>query len=283
MLIKIMKWFYNCTVTTVISILKKIIIIVAFPKSIKLVPLGMKVVNGPFKGMGIGFVAWGSAHAAKVIGTYEKELWPIIDEIKAIKFKHFIDIGAAEGYYAIGLPRLLGGFERVVAFETSLEARKMLLNNVKKNNLESVVVIKGKCECNNISEELTNGKLSLIICDIEGGENELIDPEKIHELKNTYILVETHDFIINNVTKMIAARFLETHHIQKIDLLKRVIADFPASNFISTCLHDWLKLRMMGEGRNENMRWLWMKPLPPAKGGTLFGPAPVEGKMPRVG
>ena len=62
-----------------------------------------RVASGPFAGMRHGDIAVGSVLTVKLLGTYEKELWPIIDQIIATAYPLIIDIGAAEGYYAVGL------------------------------------------------------------------------------------------------------------------------------------------------------------------------------------
>ena len=62
--------------------------------------------GGPFKGMRYHGDAMGGAVAPKIKGVYESELAPFFVKRSAIPFQHIIDVGAAEGYYAVGCAML---------------------------------------------------------------------------------------------------------------------------------------------------------------------------------
>src|SRR6478672_6897407 len=65
---------------------------------------GLVVQHGPFKGMKYpGVNSVGSALIPKLLGSYERELHPLIDSICAGQYDQVVDIGCAEGYYAVGL------------------------------------------------------------------------------------------------------------------------------------------------------------------------------------
>ena len=60
--------------------------------------------NGPFAGMrypGVQSVC--STIVPKLIGCYEKELHSVIELICSQQYNSVVDIGCAEGYYAVGL------------------------------------------------------------------------------------------------------------------------------------------------------------------------------------
>src|SRR4051794_38235977 len=63
------------------------------------------VVGGPFEGMSYVGNSHGSAWCPKILGTYEREIRSAVDEIAAREFPNIVNIGAAEGYYAVGLAR----------------------------------------------------------------------------------------------------------------------------------------------------------------------------------
>src|SRR5437660_11467263 len=75
-----------------------------------------QVRQGPFAGMRYIDRAIGSAYLPKLLGTYECELAAIIEEVCARGPRLIIDLGAAEGYYAVGLA-LRNPQARVVGFE----------------------------------------------------------------------------------------------------------------------------------------------------------------------
>ena len=74
-------------------------------KKLELMFTDLTVKNGPMAGLKYpSFSSFGSSIFPKLVGTYENELAPIINKLNATQYKLIIDIGCAEGYYAIGLP-----------------------------------------------------------------------------------------------------------------------------------------------------------------------------------
>lgn len=65
----------------------------------------------------------GSVYLPKLLGIYEPELNRCVESLRAAKPSLIVDIGAAEGYYAIGLA-LRNLQARLVAFETLREGRE---------------------------------------------------------------------------------------------------------------------------------------------------------------
>ena len=66
---------------------------------------GCSVTSGPFAGMRYIDASFGSAYIPKLLGTYEQELSNVLAGIIAKRPKAVVDVGAAEGYYAVGLAR----------------------------------------------------------------------------------------------------------------------------------------------------------------------------------
>src|SRR5271166_5203781 len=58
---------------------------------------------GPFRGMRYIDQSHSSSLIPKWLGLYERELHDCIEEAIASPFQTVLDIGAAEGYYAVGL------------------------------------------------------------------------------------------------------------------------------------------------------------------------------------
>ena len=89
-----------------------------------------KILSVPFKNLNYktDTESVGSAYWPKLIGTYEKELNIIIEGVLA-KNPQLIDgvvnIGAAEGYYAVGLAQRLKNVY-VTAFESQLQGQKLI-------------------------------------------------------------------------------------------------------------------------------------------------------------
>lgn len=78
-------------------------------------PTGL-IVAGPFRGMRYIEKAVCSELPPKILGTYEMELHALIESIVARRPSCIIDIGAAEGFYAVGFATRLPNC-MVVAFD----------------------------------------------------------------------------------------------------------------------------------------------------------------------
>ena len=89
------------------------------------------VTDGPFKNLKLSKrLSWGKGIiGSKVLGQYEREIQELIVEIqKNNSIKTFLDLGAADGYFALGV--LVNNiFDKSIAFETSLELRNSLKLN----------------------------------------------------------------------------------------------------------------------------------------------------------
>lgn len=85
-----------------------------------------RVWAGPFAGMLYVDHAIGSRYLPKLIGSYERELRKVIEEIYELRPELVINVGAEESYYAVGLARRLG-YGQVVAFEMEADGRRAML------------------------------------------------------------------------------------------------------------------------------------------------------------
>lgn len=212
------------------------------------------IASGPFQGLRYITDSINSAWSPKVIGTYEKELWSIVEEIIDKSYKLIIDIGAAEGYYAVGFAYRMQE-TKVICFESEPNAHLLLQNFAKLNTVDDQIEVFGACTPEVLSEIIYSDQRTVIICDIEGAEYTLLDPKKVPGLKNTDILVELHHFVCPDIAHIFYERFSETHRIELIQTNPRNYQDFPR------CLTISKKYAMacMDEDRPCSMMWFWMK------------------------
>lgn len=68
---------------------------------------GDRVRSGPFAGLAMPSTAAEGCLAPKLLGTYESELHPVIEQVVARGYRTIVNIGSADGYYAVGLARRL--------------------------------------------------------------------------------------------------------------------------------------------------------------------------------
>lgn len=212
---------------------------------------------GPFKGMQYirhAVQVQSSAYCPKLLGTYEQELHPVVESLRAQSpYQQVINIGAGEGYYAVGLALHLPQIQ-LTAFEADSNSRTILSRMAHANGVASRLAIREFCTLSLLQEELGNLGRTLVVCDVEGGEQELLDPSSIPALTNADILVELHDFIIPGISDEIRQRFTRTHHIMDIPAQPRQLRDWPAS----LSLPQAYRRTALSEYRPGGMRWFWM-------------------------
>ncbi len=221
---------------------------------------GGRVAQGPFQGLNYGNDAAGSAYYAKLFGTYELELIPVVVLWRGIGFGQVIDIGAAEGYYAVGAAHLLRC--PVIAFEMDSGGRHLLEEMARANSVSKAISVLGECTAAALDDALARNPdtRTLIICDTEGFERILLDPDSNPHLARCWILVEVHDCFFPGTRKLLEARFEKTHLLETIATRPRVPMDFPRATLGQRMLPARLKCRYMNERRPAAMDWLWMVP-----------------------
>jgi len=94
----------------------------------------------------------------------------------------------------------------VVAFEIEPAARRAAEELAQLNGVETRVELRGHRRPDDLAS-LTAEGVSLIVCDCEGNEAVLLDPAAVPGLVRSYILVETHDFVIRGITYDLSRRF----------------------------------------------------------------------------
>ena len=218
---------------------------------------GNQVAQGPFKELSLNT---SDCYPPMLLGTYEQELHDVFHNWLVQKPKSLVCVGAAEGYYAVGMARSDPTLE-VIAYELDSYQRSQLAAVIRQNKVSNVTVL--KC-CT--QESLTNTLQSIsstpyLICDIEGGEVELLDPIQITALKKTVILVEIHEKLVNGCEQVIRSRFKDSHNILEIISSNRKPDDFPSnSRVFQTIFSKKTRLGLMDEGRASTMKWLVLEP-----------------------
>lgn len=190
---------------------------------------GLKVQSGPFAGMEYIAQATGSALVPKLVGSYEQELHDIVREILRTPYTTIVDVGCAEGYYAVGLARALRE-AKVIAFDTDSRAQRLCRMTAERNGVSNRVQVAGRCDAATLQPLLTNR--ALVISDCEGYERDLLDLERAPGLRHTNILVELHDAVSPGLTPALLARFANTHDAQLIDSAARNGCDYACLDFL---------------------------------------------------
>jgi len=218
----------------------------------------IQVLCGPFKGLRYyERIVWGPI-TPKWIGSYEAELHEIVRKIIETGYNCIIDIGAAEGYYAVGFAWKCKE-TKVVAYDIDPIARRRQKQLAALNGIENLVIRK-YCDHKKLSKEIS-GK-TLVVCDVEGFEVVLLDPAKARELERADILVELHPFgemSAQAVEDLIVERFVGTHIVTKTVISPREPLRYSASVDNLKNIDLEVLTEAMNEYRIDSQSWLWLK------------------------
>ncbi len=215
---------------------------------------GLRVRHGPFMGMSYaeGMERTAGDLVSKLTGTYERELHRVVAEWIAADLEHVIDVGSAEGYYAIGFALTIPT-ATVHAFDIDPTARKRCAAMAELNGVAGRVRLAGACDPRSLNAFPRHGVA--LFSDCEGAERTLLDPELAPRLQGWPILVELHDFVDSTITATICKRFASTHEIEIVQAEVRG-QDVPDELSFATARQRAVLL----SERPKGMSWAHMRP-----------------------
>jgi len=216
------------------------------------------VIHGPFEGLIYPqLLATGSALIPKLLGTYESELHKTMLEIIAKRYDTIINIGAGEGYYAVGLLLKSQG-SRLIAFEAEPQGQQACKLMAAANHVQDRLNVCGICTIGDLDDITQDYKTGLILCDCEGYEVELLDPSRISYLRYFDLLVELHDLSPHGLTiaEFFQSRFSSTHDIKFINVKPQ--HDISHLQFDGVSNSELQVL--INEGRKYSIGWIFLTP-----------------------
>lgn len=187
---------------------------------------GLSVQQGPFAGMRYPEYAVGRGELVvpQLLGAYERELQPAFDRVLARGYEQIVDVGASDGYYAVGLalkmPRAV-----VHAFEVNAFPARVCLALARENGVADRIAMRGLADP--AALRALPERDSFVLCDCEGCEGELMDPEAVPLLRRSDLIVELHEFAVPGIQETIVERFGATHDVEIVHTDKRYIGEFP--------------------------------------------------------
>jgi hypothetical protein len=202
--------------------------------------------------------AKGGAHLPSVLGIYERELHSTIEELIEWHPSVVVHIGAASGYYAVGLA--LRTKTRQIAFEMDPYSRELCQKFAALNNVSQNVVQCGTCAVNDLAALDLHHDRAAVICDVEGAEDVLLDPARVGWLRRAWIVVELHENEAPGIQAKLIARFSSTHEITVIHGDKRSADECPTTGLIDSFIPARFKLEIVSEGRLQKTPWLALTP-----------------------
>ena len=214
-------------------------------------PGDLAVQAGPFAGMRYLPFASGSGLLPKIVGSYEMEIHPAVAESIARAPESLLNVGAGEGYYAVGYARRLPKL-RVEAFDTDVLARDHLRQLARWNGVAERIEVHGLCTPAEL--ERRSAKRTLVICDCEGCEGELLDPRRSPRLAAADLLVELHVERIPEIAALLTARFAATHDATRFPMADRAGA---FAGVLARLAPGDRNLALYE--RSERTEWLWLR------------------------
>jgi hypothetical protein len=224
--------------------------------------LSDSVQDGPFQGLNYPFLsALQSTLYPKLMGFYEFELHELLNKTLERDYNSILDIGSADGYYAVWLAIKFQNSIIYVA-DVNPEARGKTKIMAEANG----IAVNEKFQ---ILKEITPtfllgldpNKSYLLISDCEGYEFSLFTDEVIANLRNSDFIIQMHDFIHPGFSDKLKKRFKTSHFVQLIKSIDDVykyrriqnpkILEFPIQDQIT----------ILAEKRPTQMEWIFCEPL----------------------
>jgi hypothetical protein len=159
----------------------------------------------------------------KLLGLYEREIQPALEAICSTPYTEIVNIGCAEGYYAVGLAMRIPG-ARVFAYDINKQALRLCRRMARMNHVSGRLTTGAFCDANTLNGIPLTGR-ALILSDCEGYEQELFTEETAPLLAGHDLLIEIHDFVHAGISSHIRKLFEATHAIevfQSLDDAKKV-------------------------------------------------------------
>jgi len=175
---------------------------------------GPRILGGPFAGMEYVSEATEGSLIARLLGTYESELHPHLRALAEAGLDCVVDVGCAEGYYAVGLARMMPQV-RVHAFDIDARARAACTDLAARNGVADRVVVGGEFAPDGF--QAFAGRRVLVMVDAEGAEVDILQPQMSPALAGMNVIVETHDLYRRNALATMIERFSPTHDIVRVD------------------------------------------------------------------
>ena len=206
--------------------------------------------------------AWGAGDVGgQLLGLYEQEVAAVLAHLCGSR-DTLIDLGAANGYYGVGLVATRR-FSRSICFEISDMARTLLHENAQYCGVAAEVSIHGAATPEFVEEAVSSGadlSRSVVLVDIEGAEFEILSKDVLHRLRDAYVIIENHDFMMPQRYELSAALMARAEgifHVAEMKVGARDLRSLPLVDDHWTDNDRWL---LCSESRAKLASWLLFSP-----------------------
>lgn len=222
---------------------------------------GATVRYGPFRGLQLGNSTWwgNTDRAGMLLGVYEQEVLSTLERISAERRRSFIELGAADGYYGVGV--LVNNlFERSYCFELSEKGQRTIAINAALNDVESRVQVFGTAtsDFHTLLPPIVVDNCVLLV-DVEGAEFDILITETFRRFAKSIIIVEMHDHFFPDAQRRVSRLRKDCEalfDIEELTTTGRDMSKFPELKEFSDT-DRWL---ICSEGRRAMPHWFVMTP-----------------------
>ncbi|QFT76318.1 hypothetical protein [Erythrobacter sp. THAF29] len=212
---------------------------------------GRTVLRGPFQGLRYSErVARERNQVHRLVGSYENELYAWCEEIIERQYPVLLDIGTADGFYAVGFARRMPD-TRIIGFDTDRWAREATQELAEENGTGNVEVL-SMCSPDWLHRNLEPD--TLIFSDCEGYEMVLFNPNLLPGLLECDMVIELHERPAPGVEKAIRERFEGSHDIRMVTYGEHDPAEFPELEVIE----PEMRAQAISEGRGGPQNVLFL-------------------------
>ena len=226
-----------------------------------------KVISGLFQGMKLSkksnwdkkIYKFNTDLSSKIVGCYEQEVQNKIVELqKKNKKKYFVNFGAGEGYFALGVLHS-GFFEKSLVFEISESSRNIMIENSKLNSLQDKLLIKKNANKNflkDLNDSFKEISDIFLLMDIEGGEFDIINESNLQAIKNCNLIIEFHRLHDHKKNQEFISKIKKYFDVEILTTSNRNFSDIS----LLRDLNDDDRWLIASENRPYLMSWLACSP-----------------------
>lgn len=213
---------------------------------------------GPFAGMRYAEkTSLGSALFPKLLGSYEREIHSVIESVCRNEYDNIIDIGCAEGYYAVGMALRIPS-AKIFAFDLNEKALELCKKTAELNGVAGRVSLSKECSPQILAKLASSGS-TLVICDCDSCEKGLFTEDIIPALSHCDLIIETHDCYDMTITGILRSRFAETHTLQVIDSLADIKKVY-GYEYTELAGYDLNTRKLLLSERPHHQEWFYLTP-----------------------
>ena len=188
---------------------------------------GLTVGSGPFAGLRYprGALLHVPGLATRLAGAYELELAPAVEDMISRHPRLVVNIGAGDGYYAVGMA-IRCPDAHVVVYEADPYQAWVCDGLARANGVAERIAIRPTCQPEDLAA-LNPPSETVVICDCEGWEDRLMVPERFGWLRSCPVVIEAHETLVPGIAAELRERFQASHHVRTIEPARRYVEDHP--------------------------------------------------------